>query len=164
MMIISWEEMSDKISSPRPVNNGFIAVSCDHTSEKEVEVVFISRPEREVLLYCCSEESSENLLKEINVRKQFNFSPVWCQRLYNKHYVDGRRVGCSGRVICVAFERPLATLSGVSHSLYSFTQYALSFTLSSQRLTFLSLIYRFLKHRDFASERMKTGSVNHAHS
>ena len=74
---------------------------------------------REVLLHCavqCSDEYSE-LLKEISAREKYNFSPLHSQQLYNIHNLSAKKIGCSGEMICVAFERPILTLQEVSNFL-----------------------------------------------
>ena len=118
---IGWEEMIGKISSHRPVRNGYTAVSGHGTygsggSGGGFEVVYYPQPEREVLLLCCLKHSDgfHNLVEEMDIRKSFNFSHIECQRLYNVHVLNGVKLGCSGEMICLALERPVLTLLEVS--------------------------------------------------
>ncbi len=72
--------------------------------------------QREVLLHCSAKGSQEynELVDEINAREKFNFSHLHSQRLYKVHTVSAKKIGCSGNMLCLAFERPLLTLQEVS--------------------------------------------------
>lgn len=75
---------------------------------------------REVLLHCCVQGSDEytELVKEMSAREKFNFSPLHSQQLYNVHNFSAQKIGCSGDMLCVAFERPILTLQEVSIVLF----------------------------------------------
>lgn len=70
---------------------------------------------REVLLHCAVQGSDEytELLKEISAREKYNFSPLHSQQLYNIHNLSAKKIGCSGEMLCVAFERPILTLQEI---------------------------------------------------
>lgn len=72
--------------------------------------------QREVLLHCCVKGSKEynDLVHEINAREKFNFSHLHSQRLFKVHTDSARKIGCSGDMLCLSFERPLLTLQEVS--------------------------------------------------
>ena len=50
----------------------------------------------------------------INAREKFNFSHLHSQRLFKVHTASARKIGCSGDMLCLSFERPLLTLQEVS--------------------------------------------------
>lgn len=74
------------------------------------------RKNREVLLHCCVKGSNEysQLVEEIRAREKFNFSCLHSQQLYKVHNVNAKKIGCTGDMLCLAFERPLLTLLEVS--------------------------------------------------
>mmetsp|Transcript_10687 Transcript_10687/g.13516 ORF Transcript_10687/g.13516 Transcript_10687/m.13516 type:complete len:1019 (+) Transcript_10687:228-3284(+) len=71
--------------------------------------------QREVLLHCCLTGSEEyrELVEEINARQRFNFSYLHSQRLFNIHTLNALKIGCTGEMLCLAFERPLLTLQEI---------------------------------------------------
>jgi hypothetical protein len=71
---------------------------------------------REVLLHCCVKGSYEynELVAEIRARDEFNFSDLHSQSLFRVQTVDAKKIGCTGDMLCLAFERPLLTLQEVS--------------------------------------------------
>lgn len=118
---IAWEELAATEGSlPQLMNDGYTTVN---TVGNGTEVVYYSKPQREVLLHCCAKDSDQyqELLEEMDARKKFNFSHIDCQRLYNVHTFDGKRIGCTGPMLCLSFERPLLTLQDVS--IIHFTSY-----------------------------------------
>ena len=111
---IAWEEMADKESGPHNVGeDGYIGVTQEGNN---TEVIYYSKPQREVLLHCClvGSDNYQDLLDEMESRKKFNFSHADTQRLYNVHTLDAKKVGCVGEMICLSFERPLLSLADVS--------------------------------------------------
>jgi hypothetical protein len=76
---------------------------------------------REVLLHCCIKGSIQynELIDEVKARDEFEFSPLYSQKLHNVHNVNAKKVGCTGEMVCLAFERPLLTLQEV-RSFYIF--------------------------------------------
>ena len=73
---------------------------------------------REVLLHCCVKGSKEynEIVDEINAREKFNFSHLHSQELFKVHSLSADKIGCSGDMLCLAFERPLLTLQEVSQN------------------------------------------------
>ena len=71
---------------------------------------------REVLLHCCVKGSQEykELVEEIQAREKFTFSELHSQCLYDVRTVDAKKIGCTGDMLCLAFERPVLTLQEVS--------------------------------------------------
>ena len=114
---IAWEEIVDKNGNPQvlEMEDGYTAVNPTSAIDG-TEVVYYSKPQREVLLHCCVVESDQyhELLDEMDARKRFNFSHSDSQRLYNVHTFDARSIGCVGEMLCLSFERPLLTLQDVS--------------------------------------------------
>ncbi len=74
-------------------------------------------PNREVLLHCSVKGSIEHeeLVEEMQARNKFEFSPLHSQKLYQVHTVSAKKIGCTGEMLCLAFERPLLTLQEVSN-------------------------------------------------
>lgn len=114
---IAWEELAAAASDgnlPQLMDDGYTAID---TAGSGTEVVYYSKPQREVLLHCCAKEDVDQyqeLVEEMNARKNFNFSHQDAQRLYNVHTFDGAKIGCAGPMLCLSFERPLLTLQDVS--------------------------------------------------
>jgi len=116
---INWEEIESKHgNNPKPCNNGYTTVDYDIADTNCFEVILYDRPERDVILHCCPEDSDvyDELMEEIQIRTDIEFSQTECQRLFNSHVVDGERIGCPGDIICLAFERPLMTLNDIFES------------------------------------------------
>ena len=111
---IAWEEIAASGgSAPLLLDDGYTSVN---TAGTGTEVVYYSKPQREVLLHCCLKNTNpyDDLLEEMEARKNFNFSHLDSQRLYNVHTFDGKPIGCQEKMLCLSFERPLLTLQDVS--------------------------------------------------
>ena len=83
----------------------------------EIEVVYNThtKVQREVALHCCVKDSDacHDLMDEMEARRKTHFDRDMCQRLFNVHTFDAKKIGCVGEMLCVSFERPLLTLQDV---------------------------------------------------
>ena len=93
----------------------------DNTSSRSGDYRSATAPslqDREVLLHCCVKGSNEynQLVEEIRAREKYNFSHLHSQQLYKVHTVNAKKIGCTGEMLSLAFERPLLTLLEVSQT------------------------------------------------
>lgn len=90
------------------------AYNANHNNNKTYHQ---AEPNREVLLHCSVTGSVEHeeLVEEMQARDKFEFSPLHSQKLYQVHTVSAKRIGCTGEMLCLAFERPVLTLQEVSN-------------------------------------------------
>lgn len=114
---IAWEEFAGK-GSVQPSNAGDALVENEISEASEAGKTFdFSSPRREVILYCCLKNKRtkwyKELIQEMEARRQFNFSVLFSQRLYNVHVFDAKSLGCNGDLLCLSFEKPLLTLQDV---------------------------------------------------
>lgn len=96
--------------------NGDLTVQRNARTVGNIPAVSSPQQHREVLLHCCVKGSKEynELVDEINAREKFNFSHLHSQQLFKVHSLSAAKIGCSGDMLCLAFERPLLTLQEVS--------------------------------------------------
>jgi hypothetical protein len=115
---IAWEEFASKESNPQAqVSDAIMDMERVNSTKASSQSVNFSHPHREVILYCCLKnkkaKSYKELIKEMDARRQFNFSVLYSQRLYNVHIFDAKSIGCNGDLLCLSFEKPLLTLQDV---------------------------------------------------
>lgn len=92
------------------------AIDMPSKNESKILMPQLEEAQEEVLLHCAVESSSEydDLVHEIKARNTFEFSPLHSQKLIRVHTVSAKSIGCTGQMLCLAFERPLLTLQEVS--------------------------------------------------
>lgn len=117
---IAWEEISESEKCVEMKGDAYATTRAQSDDENEIEVEYntYTKPQREVVLHCCVKDSDAyyDLMEELDARKKFNFDRAMCQRLFNVHSFDAKKIGCVGEMLCLSFERPLLTLQDVSSS------------------------------------------------
>jgi hypothetical protein len=115
---IAWEELAENEKPSLMDEDGYTTTVATPGDENgiETEMKYHTKPQREVLLHCCVKNSSAyyELRDEMDARKRFNFDHDMCQRLFNVHIFDAKKIGCVGEMLCLSFERPILTLQDVS--------------------------------------------------
>ena len=117
---VAWEEISESENCVAVEGDVYATTRAKSDDENEIEVEYntYTKPQREVVLHCCVKDSDAyyDLMEEMDARKKFNFDRAMCQRLFNIHTFDAKKIGCVGEMLCLSFERPLLTLQDVSNS------------------------------------------------